>query len=101
MASPSNEMLAAVWQRGLPRLRGRLDELDRAAADGLGGTLSTEAREQAASIAHQLAGSLGMFGFTESTDTARELELLLEAPGPVDSLTLQTLVLTLRQTLGL
>jgi HPt (histidine-containing phosphotransfer) domain-containing protein len=78
----TNALLASVWERNLPVLRARLDLLDQAAAaTPLDAMLKTEAH----AVAHKLAGSLGMFGYTEGTRIARELELLLEEPNPESS----------------
>ena len=74
--------IAALWQRNQPLVLERLALLDRAAADAVAGTLTPALREEAASTAHKLAGSLGMFGFHEGTRLARELELQLESPEP-------------------
>jgi HPt (histidine-containing phosphotransfer) domain-containing protein len=82
MAEPdtrTSALLASLWQRNLPQLQARLDLLDQAAAsDPLPDTL----RAEAASVAHKLAGSLGMFGYPEGTRLARQLEVLLESDAP-------------------
>ncbi len=82
-ASPESKqrtalLLADLWSRNKPVIEGRLDVLERAAV----GPLSDEMRLEAHGVAHKLAGSLGMFGFAEGTNLARELELLLESPSP-------------------
>ena len=100
MRTPSEQMLTALWQRGLPRLHSRLDLLDRAAASAVAGTLARDVREQAAETAHKLAGSLGMFGYTQGTGLAREIEVLLEAAGEVDTIQLRALTAALRKTLN-
>ena len=75
----TNALLASLWQRNLPQLQARLDLLDQAAAaDPLPDTL----RAEAASVAHKLAGSLGMFGYPEGTRLAQQLEVLLESDAP-------------------
>ena len=87
----TEKLIAALWRRNLPQTLDRLDLLDRAA--------STPALyAEAAAVAHKLAGSLGMFGFHEGTDLARQLEQLLEAPKP-DPATLATLTAQLRRSL--
>lgn len=98
---PPKQMLALLWERGLPRLHDRLAVLDRAAVAATAGTLPRDVREQAAATAHKLAGSLGMFGYPEGTGFAREIELLLETTGDVEPLALQALIAALRQTLNL
>jgi HPt (histidine-containing phosphotransfer) domain-containing protein len=94
-------MLAELWQRGLPRLRSRLELLDRATAAAEAGALDRDMREQAAEVAHKLAGTLGMFGYDGGTDTARRIELLLEAPSPVDPRKFRSLTSALRQAVDL
>lgn len=97
--SPAQGMLASLWERGLPRLRGRLEQLDGAAAAAVDGSLGAETRAEAAATAHQLAGSLGMFGYAEGTETARAMEVLLEADGAVDAAKLAELTAMLRASL--
>lgn len=102
MASGSSrQTIGTLWQRGLPRLQERLEELDQAATAALRGGLPPELRERAISTAHKLAGSLGMFGYPSGTDTARRIELLLEHTDEIDGIKLHELILTLRHTLEL
>ena len=61
-------LLAELWQRHLPALRERLDLLDRTAAEASSGSLAEASRVEAHSIAHKLAGNLGMFGHRQGTD---------------------------------
>ncbi len=75
---PMQGAISALWQRNQPQMLARLALLDRAAA----GTLTPALRAEAIAIAHNLSGSLGMFGFHEGTRLARELELHLESPQP-------------------
>jgi HPt (histidine-containing phosphotransfer) domain-containing protein len=69
-------MLAALWEKNRPLLLSRLDLLDQAAAAE---PLPQAQRDEAASVAHKLAGSLGMFGYRKGTELARELERGFEA----------------------
>jgi len=89
------KLLAALWVRNRPVVEERLATLDRAAADAAGGNLSEEVRVEAASSAHKLAGSLGMYGFDEGTRVARELEVLLGEVAP-DAVRLSGLIAELR-----
>jgi HPt (histidine-containing phosphotransfer) domain-containing protein len=73
-------LLTDLWQRQLPLLQERLALLDRTAAEAAAGTLSEPSRAEALSVAHKLAGSLGMFGYHQGTETARTMELILKAP---------------------
>ena len=79
----SQQLLATVWQRNLPVVRERLATLSHVALDAGNGLLTPKARQEAADIAHKLAGSLGMFGYLGGTEIARELELLLDAEDPL------------------
>jgi len=97
----AKKMLAALWERNLPVLRDRLDQLDAASEAAVTGSLSALMREDASSTAHKLAGSLGMFGYPRGTEFARNIELLLSVPGPVDALTLRELTVSLRESVGL
>jgi HPt (histidine-containing phosphotransfer) domain-containing protein len=97
----AKKMLAALWERNLPVLRDRLEQLDAAAEAAATGTLSPLMREDASGTAHKLAGSLGMFGYQRGTEFARQIELLLTEPGPVDALSLRELASSLRESVGL
>ena len=81
----SQQLLASVWKRSLPLVRQRLALLSRTAQQAEAGELTQSARREAAETAHKLAGSLGMFGYLDGTEIARQLEILLEAEGPVPS----------------
>lgn len=76
------EALTAIWQRSIPQMRQRLELLQRA-ADELANSRSIEPdlRAEAVSVAHKLAGSLGMFGFSDATECARAIEQTLDHPG--------------------
>jgi CheY-like chemotaxis protein len=62
----------------------RLDAVEAAVARWAGGQLTAAARDEAATEAHRLAGTLGMFGAGAACDAAREVELLLRAAAPGD-----------------
>jgi HPt (histidine-containing phosphotransfer) domain-containing protein len=72
-------LLQDLWERNLPIIHGRLNLLDEAANSE---PLPDKLRIDAMNVAHKLAGSLGMFGFTEGTRLARQLELALDVPAP-------------------
>jgi HPt (histidine-containing phosphotransfer) domain-containing protein len=93
-------LLAKLWSTNLPTLRERLDLLDRTAATAASGSLDETARTEALNIAHKLAGSLGMFGYQEGTEIARQIEQLLKAPTPAELTRLSTLTNHLRDTLA-
>jgi HPt (histidine-containing phosphotransfer) domain-containing protein len=92
-------LLAELWLRNRPVIEERLDLLERAAADASAGTLDVEQREQAADVAHKLAGSLGMYGYDHGSRLARRLELLLDYRTP-DPAQLRGLAAQLRGSLS-
>jgi hypothetical protein len=92
-------LLADLWRRHLPTLRERLDLLDGTAAEASTGTLAESSRLEALSIAHKLAGNLGMFGHHHSSEIAGIIEHILKAPTPDTLATLTDLTNNLRTTL--
>jgi HPt (histidine-containing phosphotransfer) domain-containing protein len=92
-------LLADLWQRHLPTLRERLDLLDRAAAEASSGTLEEASRLEAHSVAHKLAGNLGMFGHQQATEIASSMEQILKTPTPETLTNLTSLATELRQNL--
>jgi HPt (histidine-containing phosphotransfer) domain-containing protein len=92
-------ILADLWRKNLPVLKDRLDLLDRTAS-AASGDLTEAARMEALSIAHKLSGSLGMFGYTEGTEIARQIEHILKQPTPENLNTLTELTTNLRKTLA-
>ncbi len=95
----TSALLGALWIRTRPIIEERIHVLDKAAARAADQTLDVDTREQAADIAHQLAGSLGMYGYDQGTKLARQLELLLDYATP-DAVQLRSLVDQLRQALA-
>jgi HPt (histidine-containing phosphotransfer) domain-containing protein len=79
-AAETNALIAELWQRHLPTLKERLDTLDRIAAAATTAPLSEADRQQAVSIAHKFAGSLGMYGYQRGTEIAMQLEALYRTP---------------------
>jgi HPt (histidine-containing phosphotransfer) domain-containing protein len=75
-------LLATLWVKVRPIVEERLATLDHAAAAARAGTLAEDLRKQALNSAHNLAGSLGMYGYHEGTRVARELEMLLGGAQP-------------------
>ena len=94
--------LDAIWEQSKAAIGARVDAIENAAMALLEGALDDEVRRHAKDEAHKLAGVAGTFGFTTSTEHAREAEGLLEG---VDSLSsaaimrLSTLAVTLRREL--
>ncbi len=91
-------LIADLWLKSQPQVRQRVAVLEAAAAAAQIAPLSNEQRAEAESIAHKLAGSLGMFGFPAGTEAARAYEVELHAPAP-DPAKLTELAATLRATL--
>jgi len=93
-------LLAELWQRHLPTLRERLDLLDRTAAEASSGTLAEASRLEALSVAHKLAGNLGMFGHQQATEIASAMEQVLKTPTPETLAALPGLASDLRNKLA-
>lgn len=102
MSTPDqiNTLLAGLWQKNLPVLRERLDLIDRVATIAASGAIPDEPRLEAYNIAHKLSGSLGMFGYQQGTDIARQIEKILKAPTTEQLTTLATLAKDLRSSLA-
>lgn len=94
----TSALVASLWLRIRPIIDERLAVIERAAAAATAGTLDVDTREEAADVAHKLAGSLGMYGYERGTRMARQLELLLDYSDP-DPDELNELALALRQAL--
>lgn len=75
-------VLAQLWQKNRPIVEERLATLDRASAAAASGRLSSDLRKEAAQAAHKLAGALGMYGYEEGTNIAREIDALLSSDAP-------------------
>ena len=95
-----DNLIAELWQRHLPSLRERIDLLDRVSLEASSGSLAEPARAEALSIAHKLAGNLGMYGYPEGSKVASEMELILKAPTSQKLATLTTLTKQLRKALA-
>ena len=78
----TSTLLSSLWLRIRPVIEDRLQVIERAAAAAASGTLDVDTREEAADVAHKLAGSLGMYGFDLGTRLARQLELMLDYSTP-------------------
>lgn len=74
--------IAAIWQKSIPQCRARLELLQKAADDlSTSRAIDPEQRSEALDVAHKMAGSLGMFGFSDATEHARAIEMTLEHAG--------------------
>ena len=72
------EALRGIWERHREVVLARLDAIERAA----GCEVEAAERRDATRAAHQLAGTVGTFGFARATGIAKELELRLASPEP-------------------
>ncbi len=81
-AETTKKMLAEIWQRNRITVSARLDLLEGAASAIAHESLTPTLLEEALLISHTLAGSLGMFGFGEGTQLARDLEQQLKSGTP-------------------
>ena len=97
--NPTDAFLTRLWLRNTPILLERLDLLDSAAAAASTETLDDTLRAAALAQAHNLAGSLGMFGYPKGTLIAREIEELLNTSPSEPSPRLAHLTKALRATL--
>ena len=76
-ASPDQPSAARVWAQFHDMIFERLAAVEAAANALRSAALTPEVRQKAVLEAHRLAGSLGMFGVTEGSQVAREIEHLL------------------------
>ncbi len=81
-AETTRKSIAGIWQRNRTQVLARLELLEGTATAVAGESLTPPLLQEALSISHNLAGSLGMFGFGEGTLLARVLEQQLESATP-------------------
>ncbi len=93
-------VLAQLWEKNLPTVHERLDLLDKFGKAAATGKLDEPTRIEALSIAHKLAGSLGMYGYRQGTEVASQMERILKSPTPETLLTLRALAANLRKSLA-
>jgi chemotaxis protein histidine kinase CheA len=90
------EALRTVWERQQPRIGERLVAIEEAIAALAEDDLDADLRGEAQRAAHMLAGSVGMFGFLDASQAARNLEAELESPTPDRKPTLSALLESVR-----
>ncbi len=95
-----DDILSQLWRKNLPTIRERLDLMDKFGSAAASGTLDEPMRIEALSIAHKLAGSLGMYGYPQGTEVASKMERILKSPTPETLATLRTLATDLRKSLA-
>ena len=98
--TPIEDVLLQLWQKNLPTIRQRLDLLDQFGSAAASGSLEEHTRLEALSIAHKLAGSLGMYGYQQGTEVASKMERILKSPTPETLVTLRALAADLRKSLA-
>jgi hypothetical protein len=81
-ADKTATLLAALWERNRPVVEERLTTLERAAEALRVDALDAPLRGEAICGSHNLAGSLGMYGYDEGTRIAREIEVMLTGASP-------------------
>jgi DNA-binding response OmpR family regulator/HPt (histidine-containing phosphotransfer) domain-containing protein len=72
------QFLNAIWNRYHQQTLDRVASIERASVALQDRSLTTEIRQQAWQSAHTLAGTLGTFGLPIGSQTAKQIELLLE-----------------------
>nr|WP_239121719.1 response regulator [Spirulina major] len=99
------DAVSRIWEQFKGAFLERLEEIEKAIAALSSKTLSEIMRDNAEREAHKLIGSLGMYGLTQGSNWARELELAFIEIGKTSTRTatkvkiqqLQTLVHQVRQ----
>ncbi len=98
--SDTPDFLGPVWERFRPTILERVATLERAASELANGSLGAELKAAAMRQAHDLAGTVGSFGYAEGSRTAHEVEVMLRDPadpGPGSAKRLEQLVAALRR----
>ncbi len=90
-AETTKKLIAGIWRRNRTQVLARLELLEGTATAVAAENLSPLLLQEALSISHKLAGSLGMFGFGEGTQLARVLEQQLESAVPNAGIMLVTI----------
>ncbi|MBE9061593.1 response regulator [cf. Phormidesmis sp. LEGE 11477] len=75
--------LATLWKSVKCQQNARLAILQQAREQIQTGSLAKELRKSAYRSSHSLAGVLGIFGFTEGSECAKQIQLLLEGEVPI------------------
>jgi HPt (histidine-containing phosphotransfer) domain-containing protein len=91
------DALRSVWERQHDRVSERIGVVEQALRALGEDRLDDELRADAERSAHMLAGSVGMFGFIDASDAARELESDLAQATPDRTTALLALLGRLRE----
>ena len=101
LSSPADDAIRQLWEKFRPLVEAQLQRLEDAGLELLEGRLSPETADAARRNAHQLAGSLGTYGYPRGSELAARLEALLaDIPGPDEAREYSDLVVRLRQSLA-
>ncbi|VEP13388.1 Diguanylate cyclase (GGDEF) domain-containing protein [Hyella patelloides LEGE 07179] len=84
IAKQAIEAATVIWQRVKNELDSRVATIEQVAQALCENHLEDELRQQAITVAHKLAGSLGMFDLDEGSRLAREIERILQCPQPLN-----------------
>jgi HPt (histidine-containing phosphotransfer) domain-containing protein len=84
-AEKLQEMLQAMWKTSRPAILERFQTIRDAEKMLASGSLDEDARKNAESAAHKLAGVLGTFGLPQGTQLASQIEVLLASSAPIDA----------------
>lgn len=76
--------VAGVWDKFRDLTLDRVAVLEDAAVALSTGELDAELRRRAEREAHKLSGAVGTFGFTQASQVARSVELLLQGDAPLE-----------------
>jgi DNA-binding response OmpR family regulator/HPt (histidine-containing phosphotransfer) domain-containing protein len=78
--SPQVNLLTDTWEKFKGQVLEQVAVLERLSVRFLDRDLQSDWQEAGRRIAHSLSGSLGMFGFSLSSELARQIEKLLGSP---------------------
>ncbi|WP_019499108.1 response regulator [Pseudanabaena sp. PCC 6802] len=76
--------VAQIWQANRLNSVAYVTLLEQSANSLALGNFANEQVQEAAQVAHKLAGSLGMFGFQDGSGLAKQIEQLLQTPDSLD-----------------
>jgi diguanylate cyclase (GGDEF)-like protein len=85
------QALAEAWSDVRPKMLERVAFLEQVVDELKTGAISPHLRQQAASEAHKMVGTVGSYGFRFSSELSRQIEGLLRDDRPIDSLRLSLL----------
>jgi diguanylate cyclase (GGDEF)-like protein len=78
------DRLSAIWQKYQSEYRDRIRILEEAVQAIKQENLSADLQQKAISTAHTLVGSLGSFGYTQSSQICSEIEVILQSYDRLD-----------------